>query len=289
MIATEVGVSPSTVTRYARKLGLPDVVRGASPTDWAQVQTYYDEGHTIDQCKARFGFSYGAWDKAVTRGELRPRARRNGELSGGTRDQVEHLLSQGLEQVQVARELGLTKSTIAYHVRCLGIRADPRFARRHDWAAVQRAIDEEGLSMTQCIRRFGFFRDTWYRAVRRGDVIPRPHVMAIEDLLVRGRRQTSRGHLKRRLVQAGLKENRCEICGITEWLDKPLNMELHHVNGDGKDNRLENLLLLCGNCHAQTDNWGGRGLQWKDRQETKGDATISLLNAAFPLLPSPHR
>jgi len=38
-------------------------------------------------------------------------------------------------------------------------------------------------------------------------------------------------------------------------------MELHHLNGDGQDNRLENLQLLCGNCHAQTDNWGGRGVK----------------------------
>ena len=62
------------------------------------------------------------------------------------------------------------------------------------------------------------------------------------------------------MIRAGLKENRCENCGITEWLGKPLSMELHHVNGDGRDNRLENLQLLCGNCHAQTDNWGGRGV-----------------------------
>jgi hypothetical protein len=33
---------------------------------------------------------------------------------------------------------------------------------------------------------------------------------------------------------------------------------LHHVNGDGLDNRLENLQILCPNCHAQTDTWGGR-------------------------------
>jgi DNA-binding CsgD family transcriptional regulator len=258
-IAREVGVSASTVTRYARLCGVPDVAPRRSETDWAAVQRFYDLGHTIDECRARFGFSYGGWDKAVTRGDLVPRRRRNGELAGGTRDRVEHLLAGGMNQTQIARELDVSKSTVAYHVRALGIRADPKFARRHEWAVVQKAIDEEGLSMTQCMRRFGFFRDTWYRAVRRGDVVPRPHQIPLDELLVVGREKTNRSHLKRRLVKAGLKEDRCEICGITEWLGRPLNMELHHVNGDGLDNRLENLQLLCGNCHSQTDNWGGRG------------------------------
>jgi hypothetical protein len=64
--------------------------------------------------------------------------------------------------------------------------------------------------------------------------------------------------LKRRLLAAGLKVNRCETCGIDEWRGKPLSMALHHINGDGLDNRLENLMLLCPNCHAQTPNFSGR-------------------------------
>ncbi len=84
--------------------------------------------------------------------------------------------------------------------------------------------------------------------------------------MVVGRKATSRTHLKARLISAGLKENRCEVCGIVDWQGKPLNMELHHINGDGEDNRLENLQLLCGNCHAQTDNWGGRGQRRKARK-----------------------
>ena len=42
------------------------------------------------------------------------------------------------------------------------------------------------------------------------------------------------------------------------WLGRPLPLDLHHVNGDGWDNRLENLQILCPNCHAPTDTRGGR-------------------------------
>jgi len=226
------------------------------------VQAHYDVGHSIEECRATFGFSYGAWDKAVTRGDLVPRARNQSQLSRSTRDQIEDLLARGRTQAEISRELSLTKSTVAYHMRGLGHQADPRFARRHDWQAVQAAIDEEGLSMRGCLQRFGFGRDTWYRAVRRGEIVAPAIVIPLDELLVSGRR-TNRAHLKRRLYAAGLKEERCEQCGITEWQGKPIIMQLHHRNGDGLDNRLGNLEILCGNCHSQTENWGGRNRRIK--------------------------
>jgi DNA-binding CsgD family transcriptional regulator len=256
-IAARLGVSPSTVTRYSRLLGYPDARRRRSVTDWRAVQNYYDQGHTIDECRERFGFSYGAWDKAAVRGDLFPRTRSSGELGRATRDRVEALIRKGFTQIQIARELGLTKSTVAYHVRKLGRRADPRFALRYDWGEVQRAIDTEALSMRQCLKRFGFCAETWRQAIKRGDLVPRESLIPLEKLLVVGRR-TQRSHLKLRLLDAGLKENRCEECGITAWVGKPLTMALHHVNGDPHDNRLRNLKFLCPNCHSQTPNYGGR-------------------------------
>lgn len=68
----------------------------------------------------------------------------------------------------------------------------------------------------------------------------------------------SRQHLKVRLLKEGLKKGVCERCGIDEWLGHSLSLNLHHVNGDGDDNRLENLALLCPNCHSLTPNFGGR-------------------------------
>ena len=64
--------------------------------------------------------------------------------------------------------------------------------------------------------------------------------------------------LKKRLIKAGLKENKCEICGCGKSGDEVV-LELHHINGDHYDNRLENLQILCPNCHSKTPNFKNRG------------------------------
>lgn len=63
--------------------------------------------------------------------------------------------------------------------------------------------------------------------------------------------------LKQRLLKAKLKENKCEICGLSEWRGQPLAIQLHHINGDNTDNRIENLQMLCPNCHSQTESYCG--------------------------------
>lgn len=57
--------------------------------------------------------------------------------------------------------------------------------------------------------------------------------------------------LKLKLIKDGIKEAKCEICGLSEWQGKPIPLELHHKNGNHYDNTLENLEIVCPNCHAQ--------------------------------------
>ncbi len=56
--------------------------------------------------------------------------------------------------------------------------------------------------------------------------------------------------LKIKLIRDGLKEDKCEACGNTEWLGKKLPLELHHLDGDHFNNTLDNLQILCPNCHS---------------------------------------
>lgn len=260
-IARRLGIDRDTVGRIAARVGFPSRARRPSSIDWAAVREYYAAGNSIEACKRRFGFSSSTWDAAVCRGDVVPRqAMTTGQAPGITRKKVAELLEKGLGPKEIARQLGVSTPTVCYHARKLGVPARESAARRYDWQEIRKAY-ESGLSVRQCMARFGFSTSAWADAVARGDVHPRPRQLPLENLLVIGRKQTSRTHLKQRLIQAGLKDNRCQRCGITEWKDEPLSMELHHINGDGTDNRLENLQLLCGNCHSQTDNWGGRGVK----------------------------
>jgi hypothetical protein len=62
--------------------------------------------------------------------------------------------------------------------------------------------------------------------------------------------------IKLKLYYFNLKKEKCEICGIKNWKNKKLSFHLDHMNGNHNDNRLENLRILCPNCHSQTDTFG---------------------------------
>lgn len=64
--------------------------------------------------------------------------------------------------------------------------------------------------------------------------------------------------LRKKLIQDGIKKNECEICNITDWMGNKLSLELHHIDGNRFNNDLNNLQILCPNCHSQTENYSGK-------------------------------
>ena len=140
----------------------------------------------------------------------------------------------------------------------------PDRRRKYNWAQIQEYYDA-AHSYRQCKKRFGFCAASWTNAVHRGEIVPRRSGMPISELLSSPKR--NRKHIKVRLVTAGLLENMCSACGVTTWREKPINMHLDHINGVRNDNRLENLRMLCPNCHSQTPTYGGRNARLRRLHE----------------------
>ncbi|MCK9567336.1 HNH endonuclease [Candidatus Pacearchaeota archaeon] len=86
-----------------------------------------------------------------------------------------------------------------------------------------------------------------------------PHIVGVkiplEEILIQNSPYTNTSHLKERLLRAGLVEDKCSNCNSTHWLGCKLSLHLDHINGNNTDNRIDNLRLLCPNCHSLTDTY----------------------------------
>lgn len=180
--------------------------------DWKAVQQYVDEGHGYVASHKRFGFAHATWIRAII----------DGRLTVPTRS---------------------------------GLAGDAR--RKYDWAEVQRYYDC-GHTYRQCQNKFGFCAAAWHKAVERGEVRPRSKTVPLQVLLSTSR---SRAAVRRRLLRDGVFQNACFTCGLTEWRGEPISMHIDHINGKRDDHRLENLRMLCPNCHSQTPTYGGRNVK----------------------------
>lgn len=164
----------------------------------------------------------GALDQRYT-----PQPRRLHVLRALPAEDLERLVAHARSLSAVLRELGMTPSASALR-------------------ELRSRIARDGLDVSHHHARTSVSRP--YR--------PR---IPLELLCVVGG-TTGSHHLKQRLLREGVLPHRCDVCGTSEWLTWPVPRELDHINGDRRDNRLENLRLLCPNCHALTPTYRGRNI-----------------------------
>jgi 5-methylcytosine-specific restriction endonuclease McrA len=97
----------------------------------------------------------------------------------------------------------------------------------------------------------------------KGKSCPWTKKRPLSEVLVKDSDYTATSCLRKRLVDESYFDHRCYSCDLTEWMGSPIPLELEHVNGDNTDNRIENLTLLCPNCHALTSTYRGKNIGYR--------------------------
>jgi hypothetical protein len=213
--------------------GVEFVIRGSS------------SGRTRDSGSRYGGSIPSPRADGVNRSVARPR---------GLKTRILTRLRDGQSYTQIVSELGCSRGTIAFHGKAIGHSKRGR-KPTYDWVEI-RCYYDTGHSVAECASKFGFAKNTWSDAVKRGLVQTRPAAKPLGEILCRGA-------VKRRVLREGILKNVCAECGLAPvWRGKPLVLVLDHINGVKGDHRVENLRLLCPNCNSQTPTFSGRNLKF---------------------------
>jgi hypothetical protein len=177
--------------------------------------------------------------------------------------------------------VGGNYATIRTHISRLGL--DTSHWGRSIWRGVDRQTLELAVgasdSIASAIVRIGWPDNTTTRrrfralialygvdtshflgqASHRGKQYPE-RVRPASYYLAIGGPKISSYSLKRKLLHEGVFDPECARCGNNTWQGCPIPLELEHKNGNRDDNRIENLELLCPNCHALTPTYRGRNI-----------------------------
>jgi hypothetical protein len=120
-----------------------------------------------------------------------------------------------------------------------------------NYTTVNRRVAELGLSTSHWLGQ------AYLRGKSHSYRPPRPL-----DQILRVGTRVKTSQLKKRLIRAGLLDAVCSSCGLTEWLGKSIPLELDHIDGDNENNGIENLRIVCPNCHALTPTYRGKNTKY---------------------------
>ena len=144
-----------------------------------------------------------------------------------TRDELQSMLDTSSSYAEVLLNCGLT-------------------ANNNNYNTLNRAISKYGLDL-------GAIKQNRKNAQSRKQT--KYTEDNIGELITLGLVKKRPSELLNIIVKYGIKEYKCECCGVVEWQNKHIRLELHHKDGDRLNNCLSNLEILCPNCHSQTDNF----------------------------------
>ncbi|PWI10345.1 HNH endonuclease [Streptomyces sp. NWU339] len=210
---------------------------GASAYTKERLEEAARGARTLSEALVRLGVD----PKSSTRAYIRGRMKRLGV-------DVSHFEPDGVRWTRDVLQAAVSVSTSVYEVlRHLGLEV---VGGQH--AHISRRIKAYGIDTSHFTPVVRTERQRYNQRRRTAAEI------LVEDTSDHARRIPS-SRLKRAFRELGLGE-RCALCGIGPvWLGEPLPLEVDHIDGNWRNNRIENLRLLCPNCHSTTDTYRGRG------------------------------
>ena len=138
-----------------------------------------------------------------------------------------------------------------------------------DYGAIQ-AYYDAGHTIADCKCHFGISHLYWDYLARQGHIKVEGYTSQVEARKrfirdMEAGKAITPSNLRRRFAACNFVPYACCVCSVSTWEGKPLTLHLHHRDGNNMNNRLDNLCLLCPNCHSQTETYGWTRLhQYKD-------------------------
>ena len=136
-------------------------------------------------------------------------------------------------------------------------------------------VCKSSLSMSEACAKVGLHFNTFkkralllnvYSPNKSGKGLQKPKKIgkdsySLDDILAGKHPYYSTNKLRIRLLKEGVKIHKCEKCNNTQWLGLSIPLELNHKDGNRTNHKLDNLEMLCPNCHAQTSTYRGKNIR----------------------------
>lgn len=194
------------------------------------------------------------------------------------KEEILKLRKEGLTYGEIVKKLNVTKSIVAYYCN------ENRFDENKDKIKEKSKLEYEQIiinfikdsnNINQVCKKLNI-RPTNVNYLKINKIIDKYNLnidhfcldltknnklYTFDEIFCKNSLYKSYSLLKNKLIKLKIKEHKCEKCNNAEWLNEPIPLELHHIDGIKTNLEIDNLQLLCPNCHAQTDNYTGKNVK----------------------------
>lgn len=175
-----------------------------------------------------------------------------------TKEKVIELRKQNKTIPEICKELNISKGTVGYHLKDSKIIVKRIHSEetKKKIGNKQKGIKKKVSNKIKIVLR----KQDGYENPRRFDYTKVLNgIEKINSTYYNSHTQ----RIKKWIFDKKIKEYQCEICSISEYNNKKISLELDHIDGNMNNNKLENLRILCPNCHSQTDTYKGKNIKYK--------------------------